>query len=53
MESVIKPQGLAAVLDELPEDQAIAVILTMALGSQEERERLAAAFEEQLARRKP
>jgi hypothetical protein len=47
MESVIKSQGLAAVLDRLPEDDALAVVMMMALGSEEEKAKLAAAFAEQ------
>ena len=48
MESVIKQQGLAAVLDSLPEEDAIAVILTMALGSDEDKAKLAEAFAQQV-----
>ena len=47
MESVIKPQGLAATLEKLPEEDAIAVILTLALGSDEEKAKLAEAFAQQ------
>lgn len=46
-DSVIKAQGLAQVLEDLPEDQAIGVVLMMALGSDEEKKQLADAFEQQ------
>jgi hypothetical protein len=45
MGSVIKSQGLARVLDGLTDDEVLAVILTMTLGSEEEKTKLAAAFE--------
>ena len=46
-DSVIKAQGLAKVLEELPEDQAIGVVIMFALGSEEEKKQLADAFEQQ------
>ena len=47
-DSVIRQHPLAQILDELPEDQAIAVVLMMALGSDDEKAKLAAAFEQQV-----
>jgi len=46
-DSVIKLHPLAQVLDELPGDEAVAVVLMMALGSDEDKAKLAAAFEQQ------
>ena len=44
-ESVIKSQGIARVLDQLPESDLIALLVVLSRGSQEDLNKLAKALE--------